>query len=243
MLIDIHAHLEMCEDSEGVIKRAKDVLIVGAGVDMKTNKMVLEFAKKFSNVRASFGLYPIEGLGLSEKEFQKELDFIEENKDKIIAIGEVGIDLKESEDLETQKKNFVKIIYLAKKLDKPLIVHSRKAEKEVIEILENEKCKKVVMHCFSGKFSLVKRVVENGWSLTIPTCVVRSEQFQKIAKEIPIENLFCETDSPYLHPFGERNNEPKNVIESYKKIAELKNLSLKEVEKKIEENFERLFSS
>ncbi len=241
MFIDIHAHLEMCKDSEKVIKNAKDILIISAGVDEKSNKKVLEFSKKFNNVKCSFGLYPIEALKLSEKELKKELVFVEENKDKIIAIGEIGIDLKESPEFEKQKKNFIKIIKLAKKINKPLIVHSRKAEKEVIDILEKEKCKKVVMHCFSGNFKLVKRIIENKWFLSIPTCVKRSEHFQRVILEAPIENLLCETDSPYMHPDGERNNEPRNVIESYKKISEIKNLSLKEVEKKIEENFKRLF--
>ena len=241
MKIDLHAHLEMCENSEKVISNAKSVLIVAAGVDLNSNKKVLEFSENFENVKCSFGLYPIEALELSGKELQKELDFIEKNKNKIIAIGEVGIDLKESDNLEKQRNNFLKIIELAKKIDKPLIVHSRKSEKEILEILEQEKDKRVVMHCFSGNFKLVKRIVENGWSFSIPTCVKRSEHFQKIILEVPIENLFCETDSPFLHPDGEKNNEPKNVIESYKMISKIKKLSLKEVEKKIEENFERLF--
>jgi len=241
MFIDIHAHLEMCKDSEKAIKNAKDILIISAGVDEKSNKKALEFSKKFSNVKCSFGLYPIEALKLSEKELEKELKFIEENKGSILGIGEVGIDLKESPEFEKQKENLIKIIKLAKKLDKPLIIHSRKAEKEVVEILEKEKCKRVVMHCFSGNFKLVKRIIENNWFLSIPTCVKRSEHFQKVILEAPIENLFCETDSPYMHPDGERDNEPKNVIESYNKIAEIKKLSLKEVEEKIEENFEELF--
>jgi TatD DNase family protein len=241
MILDLHAHLEMCENPEKAIKNAKDILIVGAGVDFKTNKKVLDYAEKFSNVRACLGMYPIDVLKLSDKEIEGELKFIEDNKDKIVGIGEVGIDLKESEDFEKQKNNFLKIISLSKKLNKPLIVHSRKAEKEVVDILEKEKCKKVVMHCFSGNFKLVKRILDNGWYLTIPTCVKRSEHFQKVVEMAPIENLFCETDSPFLHPDGERNNEPKNVIESYKKIAEIKQLTLKDVEKKIEGNFKRLF--
>ena len=78
--------------------------------------------------------------------------------------------------------------------------------------------------------------------MTIPTCVVRSQQFQKVAEEIDIDKLLCETDSPFLHPFGERNNEPGNVVESYKMLAKIKKLKLKDVESKIEKNFDRLFS-
>jgi TatD DNase family protein len=143
--------------------------------------------------------------------------------------------------LKKQKRNFQKIIDVALELDKPLIVHSRKAEAEAVEMLEKNKVKKVVMHCFNGNFKLIERIVKNGWKLTIPTNVKNSEHFQQVIARIPLENLLCETDSPFLHPDKLRDNEPANVIESYKKIAEMKNLELSEVEKIIEKNFKELF--
>ena len=86
------------------------------------------------------------------------------------------------------------------------------------------------------------REVDNKWFLTIPTNVTFSEHFQKVIQVVPIGQLFCETDSPYLHPIkGEKNNEPGNVIESYKKIAEIKKITLIETEKKLEENYKKLF--
>ena len=96
------------------------------------------------------------------------------------------------------------------------------------------------MHCFCGKFSLVDRIIKNGWVISIPASVKRSEQFQNIVKRIPIENILCETDSPFLHPDKEDVNEPCNVIESYKKIAEIKNLNLKKIESIIEDNWKNL---
>ena len=176
------------------------------------------------------------------KELEKEINTIRKNKNKILAVGEVGIDLKESDNLEAQKKTFQKFIDLAIELDKPIVIHSRKAEAECIELLEKSGYKKVVMHCFCGKRKLIERIVENGWHLSIPTSVNNSQQFQDMVRAVPIEQLFCETDSPFLHPLKERDNEPANVIYSYKKIAEIKKLKLKEVEKKIEENFNRLFN-
>jgi len=188
------------------------------------------------------GIYPIDALKLTDDEINKEIDFIRKNKNKIIAIGEVGIDLKHSDNLKKQKINFSKFIFLAEELDKPLIVHSRKAEKEVIEILEKLNAKKVIMHCFCGKKKLVERIVSNKWFLSIPANVTMNTQFQEIIKITPINQLFCETDSPFLHPEkGKRNNEPKNIIESYKKIAEIKRLSLEKVKEKIWENYERIF--
>ena len=88
---------------------------------------------------------------------------------------------------------------------------------------------------------LVKRVIENGWSFSIPANVKNSDHFQKVVEVVPIGQLFCETDTPFLHPDKKFPNEPKNVIESYKKIAEIKKISLEEVEKKIEGNFRRVF--
>lgn len=98
------------------------------------------------------------------------------------------------------------------------------------------------MHCFSGNRNLVKRIIENKWFLSIPTSVKHSEHFQNLIKITPIEYLLCETDSPFLHPDKLENNEPANVIESYKKISEIKELDLGKVENKIQENYFRLFS-
>ena len=97
------------------------------------------------------------------------------------------------------------------------------------------------MHCFSGRKSLVMRIVDNGWFLTIPTNVVRSLQFQENAKIAPITQLFCETDSPYLSPYKEQSNEPAFVIESYKKIAEIKNMDINEVANNTYMNWQRIF--
>ena len=126
-------------------------------------------------------------------------------------------------------------------LDKPLIVHSRKAEKECIELLENSRTKKVIMHCFCGARKLVERIQRNGWFLSIPTNVTYSQQFQQMAKVLPLTMLFCETDSPFLHPSKESNNEPALVLESYKTIALLKGLEIGEVAAAIARNYEKLF--
>ena len=133
------------------------------------------------------------------------------------------------------------MINLAEELRKPIVVHSRKAEQKCIEILEGSNLKKVVMHCFSGKKPLVKRIAGNGWFLTVPTIVVRSFQFQDIARNVPLMQLFCETDSPYLSPYKEQMNEPSFVVESYKKIAEIKNMDINEVMNNIYMNWQKVF--
>jgi len=250
MFIDVHCHLDYYRDEETkeIIERAREKrvgIVVSNGTNHKANEKVLELAEKYGEVKCALGLYPIEAIKMSWDEINKELDFIRKNGKRAVAIGEVGIDFKESimmEEHEKQKKLFDKIVKLSALLNKPIIVHSRKAEKECVEILERNKAKKVIMHCFNGNFNLVSRIKENGWMISIPTNVTFSEHFQKIIKETDLKNLLCETDSPYLHPEKKRNNEPGNVVESYKKIAEIKGMKLKEVEKKIEENYKRVFS-
>ena len=245
VFIDTHCHIDMMKDIDGIVERAitKDVkIILNNGVDIKSNRKTFELAEKYKEVKSVLGIYPIEALKLSDEEINEEIEFIRKNKDKIIAIGEVGIDLKWSKDLKKQKEIFEKFIDLAKELDKPLIVHSRQAEEEVMNTLRDKQAKKVVIHCFNGKLELVDEAVEKGWLFSIPANICFSENFQKLVEKLPLENILCETDSPYLHPVkGERNNEPGNIIESYKKIAKIKGLKLEETEKKIEDNFKKLF--
>ncbi len=242
--IDVHCHLDMCKDIPGIINRAKERgigIIVANGTNPETNRKSLEFSNKYDEVKVALGFYPIDALKMSDEEINKEIDFIHKNKDKIVAVGEIGMDFKESDDKERQKKAFSKLVKLGIKIDKPVIIHSRKAELECIEILEKLKAKKVIMHCFSGKLILVKRIIDNGWSLSIPASVKNSEHFQNIIKMCDINQLLCETDAPFLHPDKLRDNEPMFVIESYRKIAEIKKMKLNDVEKKIEENYKELF--
>lgn len=252
MLIDVHCHLDkLIEEgitAEKAIKNAHDKevkKIVVNGTDHEQNIKILDLAKKHEEVKPALGLYPLDALKLSDKEINEEIEFIEKNKKLIVAIGEVGLDLKEEElhkTIDKQKNNLKKFVELAIKLKKPVIIHSRKAELQTIELLESLNAKKVIMHCFSGRMSLVDRIVQNGWFLSIPANIYYSQQFQDVVRRVPINNLLCETDSPYLHPLKEWPNEPANVSYSYQKISEIKGLTLKDVEKQIEDNFNKLFN-
>ncbi len=251
MFIDVHCHLDMLE-KEGVsvkkavanaVKKGVSVVVVN-GVNPNHNRDILTLSEDFSEIKSALGMYPIDALSMTDKVIDEEIEFIIKNKNKISAIGEIGLDLKEDElhkEFDRQKNVFSNFVKLGIKLNKPVIVHSRKAELQTIELLEELGAKKVIMHCFSGKMSLVDRIIKNNWCLSIPANCKYSQQFQDVIKRVPIENLFCETDSPYLHPDKKWPNEPANVIESYKKIAEIKELKLKDVEQKIENNFFRLF--
>jgi len=256
MLIDVHAHLDhelFAKDRDEVIARAKAAgvkVIIANGVDSETNSYVIHFAEKYDIVKPALGIYPPDALKeevccggyplkLKPYDLDEELEKIE--KAKPIALGEVGLDYKNGKDIEGQKRVFQAFIDLSKKLNIPLIVHSRKAELDVIDMLEASKAKKVVMHCFSGRVHLIKRVAANGWSFSIPCNIVKSEQFQNLVKLVNISQLLTETDCPYLSPFPDTRNEPAFIIESVKKIAELKGMTVEDTANNIFMNYQNLF--
>ncbi len=257
LLIDIHTHLDhqlLINKIDEIINRAKNIglrHIITNGINQETNRKCLELSKKYEIVECAMGIYPrnvlkkdIESGNYPLKHFDfnidEEIEFIKKNNNNIVAISEVGLDFVDGEDKQ-QIEDFGKMIGLAEKLKKPIVVHSRKAEQKCVEMLESSNLKKVIMHCFCGKKSLVKRIVDNKWFLTVPTTVVRSQQFQDITKNVPITQLFCETDSPYLSPYKDKWNEPAFVIESYNKIAELKNMDIREVVNNIYKNWQKIF--
>jgi len=267
MLIDIHSHLDHCyfkDDIDEVIENAKKAnikIILTAGINPEANRKSLEIAKKYNIVKPCLGIYPIqlkqnnsndETLEQKNKlkydsnydgiNIDEEIKFIEKNKNKIIAISEIGLDYHWYKDkIKEQQKLFEKMVSLAERLRKPVIIHSRKAEEDCIEMLQSSKLKKIVMHCFTGRKTLVKKIIDNGWFLTAPTSIVRSTQFQENAKLIPITQIFCETDSPYLSPFKDKRNEPAFVAEAYKKLAEIKKMEFDEVVNNIWMNYQKIF--
>ena len=257
ILVDVHNHLDhdfFKEDLDQVIERAREAgvkSIITNGLDPDTNRKSLELANKYDIVKAALGIYPPESLEKEaetgehtrptiEFDIDKEIEFIEQNKDNIIAIGEIGLDFVHSQT-DAQKELFKKLLDLAKKLDKPVLVHSRKAEREVIEILEANQQKKVILHCFSGRKSLIKRGVELGYYFSIPGNIVRSQQFQITAELVPFSQLLTETDGPYMSPFKDKRNEPAFIIETIKKIAEIKNITPEETANQIYMNYQHLF--
>ncbi len=248
MLIDVHAHLDdvsFLADLEIVLTNAQNEgigCIITNGTTKAGNERVLELAKKYTLVKAALGLHPEESHNLTDEQVEETITHIERNKEKILAIGEVGLDKHwYPTDLERQKIILKKIITLAKKIDKPLIVHTREAEEESLAILEEEHADRVILHAFSGSKKLVRKAISLGFFLSIPPNVVRADHFQMIVKETPLMQLLTETDCPYLGPTKEGRNEPKFIRLAIQKIAELKQMKEEEVEKVLEENYKKFF--
>jgi len=246
---------------DSVIARAKQagvVRILVSAVNPEANREVLEYVKRYPDIlRASLGIYPIDALGLTPDEvglpfhkgkinLEEEFAFIEKNQDKVTVIGEVGMDFHWAEKEKTyleQADNFRKIIRFAKKIKKPLVIHSRKAEAECIEILSQEiqhHQVAVVNHCFSGKKNTIKQAASLGHYFSIPANVIKSSSFQTLIKLVDINQLLPETDSPWLTPYGQRS-EPAYVLESIKMIAQIKEITPEEAATKVWENYARVF--
>lgn len=264
-LIDVHCHLthDYFKDKlEAVLKRAEKAglkTIVVSGVNPPANNEVLALARKYPKlIKASLGIYPIdalgilpEGVGLPHQKgpinLEEQFKFIEKNKDAVHCIGEVGMDFHSADKEKTyqqQAENFRKIIRFAVKINKPLVVHSRKAEEECLQILEEEIKNKeipVILHCFSGRKSLMAKGAELGHYFSIPPCIVKSSNFQTLVKKVPLVQLLTETDAPWLSPYQDQMNEPAFVSESIKQIAAVKELSEDEVAAQIWDNYQKIF--
>jgi TatD DNase family protein len=261
-LVDVHAHLDhpqFAADLPIVIGRAKAagvVAIITQGVYHEKNMQLLELARTDPIIKVAFGLYPLDAMNVtvheelaagddysrqSKASVEETLAAMEKYASEIIALGEVGMDFKHSDDRSTQTENFRAIVRLAKKLGKPLIIHSRSAEKEVIDILEEEQYFRADMHCFSGSKKLVERGVRLGLYFSVPTSVVRNPQFQLLAELVPTGQLLTETDAPYLGPWKDLRNEPANIKEAILKIAEVKRMDPTELSNAVYFNYQKLF--
>jgi len=243
-MIDVHCHLEQKDynkDRENVISECKKKMkaVITSCAHPNDIKLTLEIAEKHKSfVFASIGLHPEYIKELSAEDTDNVFKAIINNKTRIVAVGEVGLDyhwIKEEEWREKQKKLFRTLIQLASRLKLPLVVHSRDAMSDTLDILEQEgmKGRKVLLHLFNEK-SLLERVIQNGWSISIGPAILRSKDLKKIARDCPLQNIMLETDSPWFG-FGQRGT-PLNVIKAAGAIAEIKKISVEEVEKQTDLN-------
>ncbi len=242
MLVDVHTHItdkKFDQDIEEVIENSGCTVIINNGLNVEDNRKTIELGKKFSKVKIALGIHPYDIVRMDEKEIDEEIKFI--SKQKIIAIGEIGLDFT-YEEKEKQIKYFKEFLDLAKKMDLPVLVHSREAVKEVIDILEEKEMKKVVMHCYCGDLDNALKAEKLGYYFSIPPRIVTNNNFQELAKKISITKILTETDAPYMGAEKGERNEPGNVKLTISKIAEIKGMNEEEVENSIYMNYQKLFS-
>jgi TatD DNase family protein len=247
-MIDVHCHLEQKdyqEDRDEIVEKLKKELkaIITCCTHPADFDLTMEMVKKYKNfVFASVAIHPIYIKEITEKEIEDFLKKIEEKKDKIVAIGETGLDFK-IEELEWQKKQrelFIKCIQVAKDLNLPLVIHSRKAYAESIEVLEQYGAKRVLMHFFTAR-KLLSKIMKNKWSISVNTALFSSKDIKKIVRDLPLEQIMTETDSPWLGFEGKRND-PSSVKYVIEKISEIKKVGIQEVDKITTQNAIKFFN-
>lgn len=249
-MIDTHCHLEMKpfdKDRENVIKRAKEAglnTIITIGSDLEGNRGAIELAEKYDSVFATVGFHPHDAKDFTDHIFEQITRW--SRKEKVVAIGEIGIDYHYNHSPKNiQKDVFIKQLGYAKDIDFPVIIHSREAKIDTLRILRNSGVKNGVMHCFSGDIDMAKKVMDMGFLISIagPVTYKNAKELQAVAKFIPDEYLLLETDAPYLtpEPLRGRRNEPAFILHTVRFVAGLRNVSEEDIMRITTLNAKRLF--
>ena len=257
---DSHCHLDddrFNEDREILIeeiKKADITKFVSAGYSIEGSKKGIELSKKYEYIYTTCGISPND-IPQNEEELWKDIESIKdlvkeniENK-KIVAIGEIGLDYYWEKDLqrrELQRQAFIKQIEMANALDLPIVIHTREAVMDTLEILkEHTVNKKGVFHCCPLNRELVKEALKLGFYISFagPVTFKNSKNANEIIEMVPDDKMLIETDSPYLAPEPVRGtrNDPRNVKYIAQKIAEVKGKTLEEVAKMTYENAKKIF--
>ena len=235
MLIDTHCHLysEYYSDIDDIVNLAKKSnvnILINNGCDSKSNKEVIDLLDKYKNMYGAIGIHPEE----VENYSLDDIKFIEDNLNnkKVVAIGEIGLDYHYSkENKEKQIKLFELQLDIANKYKVPVIIHSRDATEDTINILRKYNIKGVI-HSFSGSLETAKIYIKMGFLLGINGVVTfKNCNLKDILVNIGLNNIILETDSPYLTPVpyrGKQNN-PSHILDIAKYISEIFNVSLEEV--------------
>jgi len=252
MYIDSHCHINFPELHEKIdeilINMRNNKISHALCVSVTLDKIdeILDLTKKYSNIYASIGVHP-DYEDVEEPNIDTLFNF-SKNK-KIVAIGETGLDyFRLKGDLTWQQDRFRTHIHAAIKSNLPLIIHTRNAQDDTINIMKEEGKKSVtgVMHCFTESYEMAKQAIDLGFYISFSGIITfkNAESLRDTVKKIPIENILIETDSPYLAPVPKRGkmNEPSNVIYVAEKIAELKNISVEKVAEITTNNFFSLFN-
>ena len=261
LFMDTHAHLDdkrFSEDLDAVMARAVDAglkSIVTVGCWKKENGFapVLEVLKKYDSLWLALGVHPHEakdavGAGPWDEIKRLANEKGADGKGRLVAIGETGLDYHyDHSPRDAQKKVFARQIALARELNLPVIVHSREADMDTMDMLRGEGGADVggVFHCFSGTRETAKQALDMGFYLSFTGVVTfpKAEGLKEVVKYVPIEKMLIETDCPYLAPSPHRGqrNEPAFVVETAKEIAKIKGLSLEDVGRITTLNAEELF--
>tara|TARA_Y100000590_G_C15563622_1_gene955747 strand:- start:175 stop:948 length:774 start_codon:yes stop_codon:yes gene_type:complete len=254
MIVDSHCHLDfdkLYNQLDDVIARANNSNVkyfLTICTTLNSFEKIKFIVNKYENIYGTFGIHPHETKDFININAEYILNIIK-NNNKIIGIGETGLDYYYNHsDKVTQKKSFLEHIKAASILNIPLIVHSRNAELDTYDILKSEiknSNLKPLMHCFTGTKDFAKKLIDIGCLISISGIVTfdKSKSLTEVVNLIPDKNLLVETDSPFLSPAPLRGktNEPSHIVHTIKKVAEARNTSIDNIIKITSTNFFKMF--
>lgn len=240
LLIDTHAHLDSSrfnKDRAEVIKNARDTgvsYIVNIGADLKSSRYSVKLAREYPFIFATVGIHPHDAIGL-DANVLAELEKLA-GEEKVVAIGEIGLDYYyDHSPRDIQRAAFIDQLVLAKKLNLPIVVHSREAEEDTMNILKEHYRQggTGILHCFSGSLKMAREALELGFYLAFGGIVTfkNAGGLLEVLEELPLDRILLETDCPYLSPvpYRGKRNEPAYLPYVAEKIGEIKGVSLEEV--------------
>lgn len=243
MFVDVHAHLfneAFDEDRRAVIQRAGCHRIINNGLDYQTNQSCLTLQSRYHRCGAAAGLYPGRLSCIDKGEEHKIYEQMRD--DRFVAVGEVGLDYSYAEndgEKERQRSVFRETVRIAVDERKPVIIHSRNAESDVLEILEETMPYAAVLHSFTGRRHQWRRACNLGYYFSIPPVITRATHFQQLVRDIPFHQLLTESDAPYLGAIKGERSEPRQVAQTTEVIGDVK--EERGVAGQIERNHARIF--
>ncbi|MFC1548401.1 TatD family hydrolase [Candidatus Omnitrophota bacterium] len=252
-LIDTHCHLDLeqyKDDVGDVIKRAEDagvVRMVCPGVSIESSEKCVELSEKYSPVFAAVGIHPHDADKATPEDILK-LRELAVYREKVVAIGEIGLDhYRNYSDPENQKKVLRDCIMLAKELDLPVILHNREAEEDLLKIIKgtNHFMLEGVVHCFSGSPDFLKEIIKLDMYVSFAGNITfdKASKLREMIKNVPVDRLILETDSPYIapEPFRGKRNEPAHVRYLLDVYAKIHGLAIEDVARITTHNADQLF--
>ena len=253
--VDSHAHLDMDdfkEDRDQVVQRAfrnniEAILCPADILEPRSVEIILNLVEKHRSIIAAAGLHPHNAKSLSSEHLQR-IEALATAR-KIRAVGEIGLDFHYNfSSHKEQKEALRRQLHVAQKLDLPLILHSRKSGKDMVEMIEDEHFSKGgIVHCFTENWETARKMMDHGFFISFSGIITfpKAHSLREVARKIPLEKLLVETDSPYLVPFPHKKknkrNEPAFVAEVGKALAEIKNVPPEELAEITRNNFHSLF--
>ena len=257
-LIDTHCHREMDafdQDREEVIQRARDAGIeamITIGSDLEGNIGGLELSGKYDFIYSSVGFHPHDAKDFTGEIFDKIKEWAINSgkgqvvRSKVVAIGEIGLDYHyDNSPREIQREVFMKQLIFAKEINLPVVIHSREAKKDTLDIVRESGVRKGVFHCFSGDMDMAEKAMGMGFYISIagPVTFRNAKKLKEVAEVIPDDYLLIETDAPYLtpEPLRGKRNEPSYIIHTAKAVAELRGITPEDISRVTTLNAKRLF--